>query len=554
MDKLFLTVLKMSITSSYVILFVMIARILLKKSPKIFSYMLWSVVLFRLVCPISFESKLSLIPNTTISEEVLTLKNPVNNINDYTFYNVPSYLMDEEGNVVDVMGDDTAINNTEEAINIFNFTSIASFIWVVSILIMISYSTFSIIKLKKRLKDSKHINDNIYESKNINTAFVIGIFNPKIYIPQGISKNEEQHIVAHERIHLKRYDYLIKLVAYIALCIHWFNPLVWISFMLMSKDMEMSCDEAVIKEMGSGIKKEYSKSLVSFATNNRSIAITPTAFGEGDVKSRIKNILNYKKASFWVVLLSIIIVISVSVGVLGNPVSNKEIEAYLNSDNALNNIAKEDEVIIRSVGNGGNVWSGSAFIENFKKQINDIEPQEIELKSDLSASLIVYIYNNSAYTLSFYEDRPEIMKITYDGQSKYYTYSKNVYDQVRFIAALSSYSIPEEVMIAVMDGKKTNKTSYEDRPLGVDYLKLTVGDSISFIYEDKGKYYVEEPYFAIYEISEQVYKDALEYASEPENFQESSKESTMPVSGKNINGLADKIINNYLNYDDLIEL
>lgn len=520
MEKLFLTVLKMSIMSSYVILFVLIARLLLKKCPKIFSYMIWAVVLFRLICPISFESKLSLIPNNSIAEGSITLKKPLIN---YSSEDLTNNIYEESENLKENT-ETNSINTSNNTANPLDITSIASTVWIIAISIMIFYSIYSFIKLKNHLKNSRLIRENVYEIDNIDTAFVIGIINPKIYIPKGLSKNEEQYILAHERIHIKRYDYIIKMIAYLALIIHWFNPLVWLSFILMSKDMEMSCDEAVVKELGNKIKKEYSKSLLSFATDKKSVALAPIAFGEGDVKSRIKNILNYNKPRFWITTISVIVVITVGLGLMFNPISNEEKNEYLDINSVLDKLSVEDEVIVRRIGEGGYIWPGSTFSDNFKSQIKGITEHKVPSAYELSADIIVYIYGDSNYTLSFYESEPKLMKISYEGENRYYTSLNDMYSEVNLMSLLISYKVDNDIMIAVMDGKKTNKTPYDDRPRGVEYLELDVGDRKYFIYEDKGKYYVESPYVSIYEISEEAYEDAKKSAAEPQEYTSSIME------------------------------
>ena len=518
MDRLFLTVLKMSITSSYVILFVLIARLILKKCPKIFSYILWAVVLFRLICPVSFESKLSLIPNNSISEGSISLTKPLINYIKYSSDNLSNNIY-EEGNLTEDI-ETNKINTSNSVNNPINILSIASTVWIIAISIIIFYSSYSFIKLKKYLKNSKLIKDNIYENSDIGTAFVIGVINPKIYIPKGLSKSEEQYILAHERIHIKRYDYIIKIIAYLALIIHCFNPLVWLSFVLMTKDMEMSCDEAVVKEMGSEIKKEYSMSLLSFATDKKGIGMAPIAFGEGEVKSRVKNILNYKKPRFWIVIISAVALIAIAMGLIFNPVNNEEDNKYLDINKVLEEIFITDEVIIRKVGEGGYTLGGETFSENFKAKIKDLKEHKETSAYEISEDIIVYIYGGSEYTLSFYENEPNLMKVSYNGKSRYYKSLNDMYTEVKLMSMLVSNWTPEDILVAVMDGKKTNKTSYDERPRGVDYLELSIGNRKYFIYEDKGKYYVERPYVAIYKISEAVYESAKKFSVEPQQYTE----------------------------------
>lgn len=182
-------------------------------------------------------------------------------------------------------------------------------IWIIGIIVLIGYSFINTLELSKRLKTAKHYYGNLYMVDSIDTPFVFGIIRPKIYLPNNLTKEEEPYIIKHEEVHIKRRDYIIKFLAFIILCIHWFNPMVWLAFHLMVEDMEKSCDEVVIEELGYGIIKDYSYSLLALATGRRTIVGSPVDFGENNVKGRIKNILNYKKPNFWVTLVAVIVII-----------------------------------------------------------------------------------------------------------------------------------------------------------------------------------------------------------------------------------------------------
>ncbi len=314
MEKIFLQIVNMSITSCYVILAVILLRLLLKKTPKIYSYALWSVVLFRLICPFSFENVFSFISiNTrTIPQDIVYTQTP----------QIHSGIT-----VIDrVVNNSLPVPPTGASVNpIGIWITLGKTIWLIGLAILITYSIFTAVKLSKRLKTAELISDNIYEARNIDTPFVFGIINPKIYLPSGLSNIEKSYIIKHEEVHIKRFDHIIKPFSFLVLSVHWFNPLVWLGFYLMSKDMELSCDEKVIKEMGSGIKKDYSSSLLSLSTGRRLISGSPLAFGENNTKSRIKNILNYRKPRFWVSILGIVVIVVAGIGLLSNP-KGKEAE------------------------------------------------------------------------------------------------------------------------------------------------------------------------------------------------------------------------------------
>lgn len=311
LENIFISVLNMSLVSSFVILFVIIARYLLKKAPKIYSYSLWSFVLFRLVCPDSFLSALSIIPinSKPISHDIIYSQAPS--------INTGITALDNSVSAVLPAATPYASMNPMQGL-----AYIGIFVWLIGIAALIIYSIVSLVMLKSQLKGT-HYKENIYFCDGIKTPFVIGVFKPKIYLPSQIKESELEYVVLHEKTHIKRLDHVIKIVAFLVLCVHWFNPLVWLAFFLFGKDMEMSCDESVIKKLGYEIKKEYSNSLLSFATGKRVISATPLAFGEGDTKGRIKNLLSYKKPGFWVTAVLVLAVIILGVSLLGNRMSEE---------------------------------------------------------------------------------------------------------------------------------------------------------------------------------------------------------------------------------------
>ncbi|MDD4834296.1 MAG: M56 family metallopeptidase [Lutispora sp.] len=313
MSELFLTVLNMSLTASYVILFVILVRLLLKKAPKIIAYALWGVVAFRLIIPFSFESMFSLMPRNTnavpIPHDIIYQQSPQINsgievVDSFVSQSLPAPTVGASVNPLQI------------------YTEIAAYIWVIGIIALLVYNLVSILILKRQLKNAQLIEQNIYEFKNLKTPFVLGLIRPKIFLPVGLNATERSYILLHEQTHIQRKDHIIKILAFLVLSIHWFNPLVWIAFVLMSTDMELSCDEQVLKEMHEDIKKPYANSLLSLATGRHIINGSPLAFGEGNVRGRIKNVLNFKKPTVWIIVVSIALVAVLSVGLAANRATN----------------------------------------------------------------------------------------------------------------------------------------------------------------------------------------------------------------------------------------
>lgn len=320
MTSLFISILNMSITASYVALVVIVIRLFLKKVPKVFSYVLWLPVLIRLVFPFSFSSSFSFFSFLGFS---------THQTNERALEYVPGNIGYMQNPIVDV-----GINTINNAVNkilpaatpassanpIQIIIGIASYIWVIGMIALFIYSVVSYLKVINNVKTATLVHDNIFETDRITTPFVCGFIKPKIFIPAGIDENELTYILKHEQTHIKRLDYLMKPIAFLALILHWFNPLMWISFALMSKDMEMSCDESVVKKLGDDIKESYSNSLLSLSVKRSGLLMgSPLAFGESNTKSRIKNILTYKKPAFWVVAAAIIITAVLILAFTANP-------------------------------------------------------------------------------------------------------------------------------------------------------------------------------------------------------------------------------------------
>ncbi len=294
LDALFFQVLRMSYMGSLAILSILIARLLLKRAPKIFSYTLWGVVLFRLLSPFTIKSQFSIFG--------------LHKINDNLSNSAKKFQSGAA--LAEVM------QNAEGPIAISKVSDL-TIVWLIGIILLLLYNITSYIQFQSKLKGAVKLYDNVYCTTYYTIPFVAGIVSPKIYLPAVLSEHERQYIILHEKTHIKRFDYVFKMMGILALAIHWFNPLVWLAFTLSCQDMEMSCDESVIRQMKRDIRKEYSASLLGFAAGKRFISM-PLAFGEGNIKMRIKNILNYKKTSFWVILFSVFLVVIIFITLATN--------------------------------------------------------------------------------------------------------------------------------------------------------------------------------------------------------------------------------------------
>lgn len=334
LTMLFLSVLNMSLTAGIVILAVCIARLILKNAPKIYSYALWGLVLFRLLCPVSIFSSFSVIPDPITSGEVLSQWSDdyIGEVKIHHDGNIayeaaveagrePIYA--DEGHFYVVTGSDgiSAPKTIENTI-----MPILSKIWIAGIVALVLHSIVSYLQVRKKTKAAVLFRKGIYIADDIGMPFVMGIMRPRIYLPRSLEHWERTFIIAHERHHIRRGDHIFKALSYFALMVHWFNPLVWLSFILASRDMEMSCDEAVIRRMGEDVRADYSASLLNLAIGQRLFTGMPLAFGEGDPTGRVRNLAKWKKPAFWVMLVCVLLCLALTACLLTNPESSSPIE------------------------------------------------------------------------------------------------------------------------------------------------------------------------------------------------------------------------------------
>lgn len=301
-ENIFMTIFNMSVTGSIIIIAVIILRLLLKKTPKMYSYFLWYFPFFRLICPLSFSSFMSFF-NLFDTSEIYSGKTFSFIPNDIVTPEIEQTVSNELTNITGTVSD--IVTQAESS---FRFAQLLPYIivsvWIAGIILILAYSIFSHSGIKATTKTAVKLKDNIYECDNIPSPFVVGLFKPKIYIPFGLSEEEREYIVSHEKHHIIRHDHIKKSIAFLILAVHWFNPACWLGFVLMSRDMEMSCDEKVLEE-NHGIKRQYSASLLSFATGRRFPVPSPLTFSESGAEQRIKNALKWKEPKRWIVCVAV---------------------------------------------------------------------------------------------------------------------------------------------------------------------------------------------------------------------------------------------------------
>ena len=310
MNELFLKIINMSISASWLILAVLILRLVLKKAPKWVNVLLWGIVAVRLICPFSFESALSLIPSAeTFPEKVISGPS----------FDIQTGISPVDNRINDYLGDRYFEGVTVSTNNGNNIMTILTIVWIIGILLLVAYTIISYRRLHREIDTAVRYKDNISQSENVNSPFVLGIIKPRIYLPFKMDSQDLEHVVAHEQAHIQRKDHWWKPLGFLLLTIHWFNPLMWLSYVLLCRDIELACDEKVIKELGNEQRADYTQALVACSVNRRMIAACPLAFGEVGVKERVKSVMNYKKPAFWIIVLAVITCVFIAVCFLTNP-------------------------------------------------------------------------------------------------------------------------------------------------------------------------------------------------------------------------------------------
>ena len=313
MNELFLKIINMSISASWLILAVLILRLVLKKAPKWVNVLLWGIVAVRLICPLSFESALSLIPSSeTIPLDIEMAAKPTIDSGVPAINSVVNPVLSSFAPPQHVL---TSANPLQIWIPILNI------IWLIGVGALLLYTAVSYWRLCRKVDTAVRYKGNIFQSENVSSPFVLGIIKPRIYLPFNMNGQDLEHVVAHEQAHIRRKDHWWKPLGFLLLTIHWFNPLMWLAYVLLCRDIELACDEKVIKELGNEQRADYTQALVVCSVNRRMIAACPLAFGEVGVKDRVKSVMNYKKPAFWGVVLAVIVCVFVAVCFLTNPVT-----------------------------------------------------------------------------------------------------------------------------------------------------------------------------------------------------------------------------------------
>ena len=352
MNELFLKIINMSISASWLILAVLILRLVLKKAPKWVNVLLWGIVAVRLICPLSFESALSLIPSSeTIPLDIEMAAKPTIDSGVPAINSVVNPVLSSFAPPQHVL---TSANPLQIWIPILNI------IWLIGVGALLLYTAVSYWRLCRKVDTAVRYKGNIFQSENVSSPFVLGIIKPRIYLPFNMNGQDLEHVVAHEQAHIRRKDHWWKPLGFLLLTIHWFNPLMWLAYVLLCRDIELACDEKVIKGLSNEQRADYTQALVACSVNRRMIAACPLTFGEVGVKERVKSVMNYKKPAFWVIIIAVIVCVGVAVCFLTNPKQDRyTLRIVVPAGSQEEFVYTEEEV--STVRNSIKIWSGDGL-------------------------------------------------------------------------------------------------------------------------------------------------------------------------------------------------
>ena len=353
MSEAFLKVVNMSISAGWLVLAVLAIRLILKKAPKWVNILLWGIVAIRLICPFSIESALSLIPSTeTISPEIMMDWTP----------EISTGIAPLDQVVNPVISTSFAPHPCASANPLQILIPVAANLWLLGVIIMLAYTVISYLSLRRKLRTAVILRSNIFQCESVSSPFVLGILKPRIYLPYSMDGKNLDHVVAHEQAHIRRLDHWWKPLGFLLLTVYWFNPLTWVAYILLCRDIELACDEKVIAELGNEQRADYTQALVACAVNRRMIAACPLAFGEVGVKDRVKSIMNYRKPTFWIIMTALVVCVVVAVCFLTDPNPSREFSMTGNNVSDLNSEIIVDRILDVEDWDASNVY---VYADNF---------------------------------------------------------------------------------------------------------------------------------------------------------------------------------------------
>lgn len=427
MSAVFRALLNLGITASWLILAVLLARLLLKKAPKRLVCLFWALVAVRLCCPFSVESSLSLVPKTVWVEEAAV----------YEAQSTPPTVSAVDADAIKDAYPDAVVSVTVQQPEVtirkrLSPAGVLPCLWLAGMLAMLGYALVGYGKLRKSVAASVPMGENVLACDEVQSPFILGIVKPKIYVPSFLTGETFRFVITHEKTHIRRQDHWWKPLGYLLLCVYWFHPLVWLSYLLFCRDMELACDEKVVRDMDGRSRAGYSQALLDCAVPRRKIAVCPLAFGEVGVKARVKNVLRCRKPAFWVSALAVLLCVLVGVCFLTSRRDREPDLSLLNYHNAMTVAAQSETVqaIYCPPAENASVSYlsiGSAEGRKLANYLNgaDWKERSAPVRSPASPGSVEFILNDD-YRVTVYQ-KPRMARVTVAEKTRYYRTGRSDY-------------------------------------------------------------------------------------------------------------------------------
>ena len=460
MQPLFENVLRTSGYGSIIIACLLLARPLLKKLPKKYLCLLWLLAFLRLVMPFEIPFDLSLQPDMdTLTRQEVTIQPTPQTLPEPVPAVPEDAAMPED---VEVSYSDAftppesipeglesyyppAVEETEPLV--INWNAIGLTVWAAVAAGLVLYSILSLVRLRKTVREAVRCQDGVWECAGLETAFILGWVRPKVYLPMGLSMDTRHHILRHEKAHLRRKDHWLKLLGFLALAIHWFNPLVWVAWVLLCRDMELACDERVVKDMGLSERKDYSAALLRCSTRKEHYLACPVAFGEVSVKQRILSVLNYRRPRFWISLAGIVAILFVAVFFMTSPKEEEQDLSFLNYKNAVS-LAAEQKKVMAIYCVDGSICPGEVWGDDLARLLDTASwRQRRTVPRDQSSPGSIEFIIQEDYRITLFDRK--FARVKYEEEVRYYRISKETYEYAVRLLTDPEERVPTEEDILI---------------------------------------------------------------------------------------------------------
>lgn len=433
METIFYEAVNRSLGAGVLIIGIIFLRMFLKRAPKGMRYILWMFVAIRLICPLPLESSFSLMPDVetitgqgfleersvSVGDGNLAAAGSTDPVQREGEFAAPEGDFAPAGDLrspVGQEGQSADLGLSRETAFTIGWGQVLPWVWVFGMAMMVFYGGVSYLRIKRSLRTAVRMEGNLWQSEQVVSPFIMGIMRPRIYLPFSLQEPEMTYVLAHERSHIRHGDHVIKPFAFVLLAVYWFHPLVWVAFILLCRDMELACDERVVKSLGAKERKEYAESLLVLSVKRNKISVSPVAFGEAEVKGRIREILNYKKPGFWMLLLTVAACLIAGVCFLTEPKESVSDRQDADSNSSEEMFAGNDENNSEGFSEGINTEGISTEEESTENDEVDLPvvPEEVRRKAEELAQAELYSWQEYEPEAAYDDWRIDYIEFSYE--------------------------------------------------------------------------------------------------------------------------------------------